>query len=390
MMPAAFVAPCAPSHKTRLAEAVRGFPRQARRGFASIRELNHRLYDRLRRRDDAVATIPPASICRLPDEPASGPDLCFGPYRIVDWVGTGGMSVVFRAVHVPSGRAAALKVLPLAWGADPELRQRLAYEAAALERIDHPNVRRVLQTGEVTDRPDGGYYLAMEWHPYALHNVLRARHPEPLPPNSALGIARGVAQGLSAAHDAGVLHRDVKPSNVLLRVDGTPVLTDFGLARLVGETFLDRRLTPSNVIVGTADYISPEQVAGEPVDGRSDLYSLGVVLYEMLAGHLPFESRRPLEMLRAHVEEPPLPLPTTVPPAARAILEQGLQKRPEARFATAAVMAGALAGAQASLFGVPGEQGGREDEQTDGFHYGFGLAPSAGGLEPSLSLSRGG
>jgi serine/threonine-protein kinase len=182
----------------------------------------------------------------------------------------------------------------------------------------------------------------MEWLPQAQDRVLRAQYPEPLAPNAALRLARGVAAGLAAVHAAGVVHRDVKPSNILLRADGSPVLTDFGLAAALAAVQASQRLTPSNVIVGTADYLAPEHIASGTVGGRTDIYSLGVVLYEMLAGYAPFAGRDPLKTLQAHLDEPPPPLPSTVPPAARAVVERALQKRPADRFASAEAVLAAL------------------------------------------------
>jgi serine/threonine protein kinase len=181
------------------------------------------------------------------------------------------MGAVFSAVHDVTKEAAAVKVLPTAWGADAELRARMAREAAVLEQISHPNVIRVLEAGAVEAHAGGGYYLAMEYLPHALDRVLRARYPEPLPPETALDLALGVARGLSAVHDAGLVHRDVKPSNILLRADGTPVLIDFGLVTIPAEVAQGRRLTAPNVIAGSADYMAPEQIAQAPLDGRTDL-----------------------------------------------------------------------------------------------------------------------
>jgi CRP-like cAMP-binding protein len=273
----------------------------------------------------------------------------FGAYRVVQQVGAGGMAVVYSAVHVESGRAVALKLLPLGWGAAPELRARLVREAAALQAVDHPHVVKVLDVGEVDARLGGGYFLAMEWLPHALDRILRAQYPAPLPPSQALRLTQQVAEGLQAVHAAGFVHRDVKPSNIMLRADGTPVLTDFGLAGVTTEGAADARLTATNVFMGTADYLAPEVVQSTDVAPTSDLYALGVVLYEMLAGHVPFAGRTPLDVLRAHVEEEPPPLPPEVPDAARTVVERALRKRPEARHASAAEMAHALAVARAEF-----------------------------------------
>ena len=251
-----------------------------------LRALNRALVDRL-----LLNTL-------LLEERDYGPGavvagLRFGPYRAVEQIGAGGMGAVFSAVHAASEEAAAVKVLPVAWGADPELRARLEREAEALRRIDHPNVVTVLEVGEVEARSGGGTYLAMEYLPHALDRVLRARYPEPLPRPSALALARGIAAGLGAVHAAGLVHRDVKPSNVLLRQDGTPVLIDFGLVTVLAEVARERRLTAPNVIPGSADYMSPEQVAGSPLDGRSDLYSLGIVLLRDAHRTRPLRRPRP-------------------------------------------------------------------------------------------------
>jgi CRP-like cAMP-binding protein len=266
----------------------------------------------------------------------------FGPYRVVAQLGSGGMAAVYSAVHVASNHAVALKVLPIGWGLAEELQKRLGREANVLRQISHPNVVRLLEVGTVDDRLGGGLFLAMEWLPNALDRTLRARFPDPLPTRSALTIARGAAAGLAAVHSRGIVHRDVKPSNVMLRADGTPVLVDFGLAMILSEVVEELRLTPENVIVGTADYVSPEQVEGTPLDGRSDVYSLGVVLYEMLAGYVPYADLDSLETLHAHVEKPPPPLPESVPATARAIVERSLRKRPEDRFPSADALMAAL------------------------------------------------
>jgi serine/threonine-protein kinase len=271
-----------------------------------------------------------------------------GPYRVVEQVGAGGMAAVYSAVHVGSEKAVAIKLLPLGWGAAPELRARLAREAAALQALDHPHVVRVLEVGEVDARLGGGHFLAMEWLPNGLDRILRVQYPEPLAPSLALRLARQVAEGLHAVHMGGFVHRDVKPSNIMLRADGTPVLTDFGLVGVPSEE-AGQRLTATNVFMGTADYMAPEVVQGACADARSDVYALGIVLYEMLAGYLPFAGRAPLDALRAHVEEEPPPLPLDVPVEAQVVVERALQKPPDERYASAAQMARALAAACAQI-----------------------------------------
>jgi serine/threonine protein kinase len=255
------------------------------------------------------------------------------------------MAVVYSAVHEDTGLVVALKVLPASWGMAPELKARLNREAAVLRRIEHPGVIRLLDIGTVADRLGGGTYIAMEWLPDALDRVLSAQFPKPMDYPAALRIAAAIGTALAAVHSAGLIHRDLKPSNILLRADGQAVLTDFGLAAALADTMSEQRLTPPNVLVGTADYLAPEVIAGQPVDARADLYALGVVLYEMLAGFVPFAGRDPLHMLRAHLDEPVPPLPPTVPSTVRSIVEQALQKNPQDRYATAEAMASAIGAA---------------------------------------------
>jgi CRP-like cAMP-binding protein len=273
----------------------------------------------------------------------------FGPYRVTEQLGAGGMAVVYSAVHVETAQAVALKLLPLGWGAAPELQARLEREALALRALDHPHVVKVLDVGAVDTRLGGGSFLALEWLPQGLDRILRAQYPEPLAPARALHIAEQIADGLHAAHDAGFVHRDVKPSNIMLRADGTPVLTDFGLVGLLSAEASGQRLTATNVFMGTADYLAPEVVQGTGAGPQSDLYALGVVLYELLAGTVPFAGRDPLETLRAHVEEAPPALPADVPEAACTVVEQALHKQPEERFASAREMTRALAAARAAI-----------------------------------------
>jgi serine/threonine protein kinase len=306
-----------------------------------LRSLNHALRDH-------IATLAP--LCQKGFEQAPGPaDLCFGSYRVIGQIGVGGMAVVFGAVHQMTGAIAAIKVLPIAGGASSVLRQRLYREATILQRIDHPRIVKLLEVGEVSSGLGGGCYIAMEYLPDSLLRVLSERPAKLLPVTRALRLARGIAEGLSIVHAAGLVHRDVKPSNIMLRQDGSPVLIDFSLTALVAEEALSSRLTPPNVLVGTAEYLAPEQIAGLPFDGRSDLYSLGVVLYEMLSGRTPFAGRVPFEVLLAHVGESPPLLPPTSPPAAVAVVNQALRKLPDDRFVSAGAMAQALSEAERAI-----------------------------------------
>jgi hypothetical protein len=166
----------------------------------------------------------------------SGPvGLRIGPYRVVAQVGVGGLAVVYSAVREDDGMAVALKVLPASWGAAVELRARLERESSILRSVQHPGIIRLLDIGPVADRLGGGTFIAMKWLSEALDRVLRAQYPEPMPPADAVRTAGGVAEALAAVDRAGLSHRDFKPSNPLLRADGQPVLTDFGLAAGLAE-----------------------------------------------------------------------------------------------------------------------------------------------------------
>jgi CRP-like cAMP-binding protein len=304
-----------------------------------LRALNHSVVKRLAMATDVIEQA------RFGNAVAGTVGLRFGPYRVLAQLGAGGMGVVYSAVHEETGVAVALKVLPASWGTAPDLKARLDREAAVLRRIEHPGVIRLLDIGAVADRLGGGTYIAMEWLPDALDRVLCAQFPEPMSCPTALRIASAVAEALGAVHAAGLIHRDLKPSNILLRADGQPVLCDFGLAAALADTMREQRLTPPNVLVGTADYLAPEVVAGQPVDACADLYALGVVLYEMLAGFVPFAGRDPLQTLRAHLDEAVPPLPSTIPPAVQAIVEKALQKNPVDRYTSATEMAAAISAA---------------------------------------------
>jgi hypothetical protein len=302
-----------------------------------LRALNRVVVQRLAR---ATAVIGQAG---LTDGGLGAAGLRFGPYRVVAQIGSGGMAVVYSAVHESTGMAVALKVLPASWGEAAWLRERLSREAEILRGIQHPGVVRLLDIGEVSERLGGGTFIAMEWLPDALDRELHERYPNPLPRADALRIAGAVAEALAVVHAAGLVHRDVKPSNILLRATGEPVLTDFGVAAVVEDVLSERRLTPPSVLVGTADYLAPEVISGEPVTAQTDIYALGIVLYEMLSGFVPFAGREPTEMLRAHCEEAIPPLPAEVPVAARQVVERAVHRDAQQRFSTANDMARAIA-----------------------------------------------
>jgi serine/threonine protein kinase len=219
-----------------------------------------------------------------------------GPYRIEARLGQGGMGVVFRARHERGGAVVALKVLRDELAADDAFRRRLAREARAAAEIDHPNLAPVLESGEADDR----LYLAVRYvDGRSLAERLRAEGP--LPTAGLVRLAAEVGGGLDALHRRGIVHRDVKPANILIGSDGTAVLGDFGLAKGRAYTVLTR---PGQVL-GTLDYLAPELIRGEPAGPPSDLYALGCVLFECLAGAPPFAGRGILRVGMAHLEEEP-------------------------------------------------------------------------------------
>jgi serine/threonine protein kinase len=271
--------------------------------------------------------------------PGYGAGFRVGPYCVVDLIAMGGQSVVYAARHASTGEEVALKVLPIAWSGVPTLRDRLRWEAGALARVDHPNVVRLVDVGTLGPHAGGGLYVAMERLASSLDRELRDRGP--FSTERAIVVVQGVLAGLAALHAAGLLHRDVKPANVLLRAGGAAVLADLGLS--VEAEAARASLTPWNAVVGTAEYLAPERIAGAPADVRSDLYAVGVMLYELLAGRAPFVGRRASAVMRAQRIAPPPRLADAVPPPLAAFVERALRKQPEARYQSANEMADALA-----------------------------------------------
>ena len=255
-----------------------------------------------------------------------------GPYRIEGLLGQGGMGIVFRALH-DDGRTVALKVLRDELAADDGYRQRLAHEARAAAEVDHPNLAPVLEAGEA----DGRLYLAVR---YVDGRSLAERLAVggPLAVGELVRLAADVAAGLDALHRRGIVHRDVKPANILLAADGTAVLGDFGLAKSRAWTVL----TKTGQVLGTPDYLAPEVIRGEPATPLSDLYGLGCVLFECLAGAPPFAGRGVLRVGMAHLtEEPGDPAAGRgdVPPALAWTVRQALAKDPADRPPSAVALA---------------------------------------------------
>jgi branched-chain amino acid transport system substrate-binding protein len=258
-----------------------------------------------------------------------------GPYRILERLGRGGMAVVYKAYQPGLDRYVALKILPAHLADEPGFGERFKREARAVAKLEHPHILPVYDYGQEGDLS----YIAMR---YVEGGTLKGLLGEPLELPLIVDLIGQIGEALDYAHEHGVIHRDVKPSNVLLDKDNWALLTDFGVARMVEAT---QQLTATGVGVGTPAYMSPEQGQGKKVDGRSDIYSLGVTLYEMLTGRVPFEAETPLAVVWKHVNEP-LPLPSSinpeVPEAVERVVLKAMAKAPEDRYSTAGELAMAL------------------------------------------------
>jgi serine/threonine-protein kinase len=260
-----------------------------------------------------------------------------GQYQIVELLGKGGMATVYRALQPSLGRSVAVKVLPPVLAGDETFVARFRREAMVVAGLAHPNILPVYDFGAFNG------YLAIVMM-YVLGGTLRTRLGEPMPVTTAVRIVGQVADALSYAHERGIIHRDVKPTNILMARPDWALLADFGIAHLADH----RTLTLTGGKFGTPQYMSPEQAAGDPVDARSDLYSLGIVLYEMLSGRVPFTAPTTLATLQQHLTTPPPPISVfrrDLPPGLIEVLNRALAKSPAARFSSAAEFHEALAAA---------------------------------------------
>jgi serine/threonine protein kinase len=271
-----------------------------------------------------------------------------GPYVIQSLLGQGGMGEVYRARDSRLNRDVAVKVLPPAFADDGERRARFEREAQAIATLSHPNILNIFDTGVV----DKQLYVVME---LLEGETLRDRlNRSPLPPRKSVEYAVQIARGLGAAHDKGLVHRDLKPENIFLLEDGQLKILDFGLARSAvsaaaagatsaGETVA--ALTDAGTVMGTVGYMAPEQIKGQAVDGRADLFAFGAVLYEMLTGRRAFQRDTSAETMTAILRDDPPELTAIrgdVPPAIERIVRHSLEKNPKERFQTARDVAFAL------------------------------------------------
>jgi serine/threonine-protein kinase len=259
-----------------------------------------------------------------------------GAYQIREPLGTGGMATVYKAYHPALRRDVAIKILAPHLVGDPLCRARFQREAHTIARLEHRAILPIYDVGE----EDGLFYLVMRYvDGGTLEDLITG---QALPLERAVQLIGQVAEALAHAHRQGVIHRDIKPANILIDRDGNALLADFGIAKLVEET---RQLTSTGARLGTALYMAPEQVLGHSLDGRTDIYALGVVLYEALTGTCPFMADELLALALMHVHSAPRPpslLNSAIPPALDRVIEWALAKNPAERFQSAESMATAL------------------------------------------------
>jgi serine/threonine-protein kinase len=258
-------------------------------------------------------------------------------YEVQELLGSGGMASVYRAHDKLLERSVALKILHDHFSRDPEYVERFRREARAIARVSHPNIVTVIDRGTY----EGQEYIVFE---HVRGETLKdlVKRNGPLPVGEALAFVHQVARALAFAHDQGIVHRDVKPHNVLVDDERGAKVTDFGLARSLE---LDQDITQTGTVMGTSDYISPEQASGQPADERSDQYALGVLLYELLAGEVPFPAEGYMAAAVRHVQDP---VPSIrerrrdVSPKVDELIQRAMAKRPEDRFPTTAALIAAL------------------------------------------------
>lgn len=280
-----------------------------------------------------------------------------GRYRLESRIASGGMAHVWSATDEVLQRTVAVKIMRPDLGHEEQFARRFRDEAVHSAGLNHTNIATVFDYGE----DDGLAFLVMEYvEGQTLSAIMKERGP--LPASEVRSILGQAAQALGVAHEHRVVHRDVKPANILVREDGLVKLTDFGIARALDAS----GHTQHGEMLGTPNYISPEQVRGEPVTGSSDLYALGVVGHEMLSGHRPFDRETPIATAMSHLTEPPPALPDDVPEDLASVIHDCLDKDPAKRPLNAAIVAVRL---------------GLGDQEVMGLAIGLATALNAGGDE---------
>src|SRR5262245_31930657 len=297
-------------------------------------------------------------------------DTRLGQYQLTEVVGRGGMAMVYKAYQSSLERFVAIKLL--SHTDDPQFAERFKLEARTIANLQHPNILPIYDYGE----QQGMLYLVLQYieNGASLADTLGAQM-EPAP---TLRLMARVLEALGYAHERGIIHRDIKPSNILLLSPRWPMLADFGIAKLMSD---DQRLTMSGMIVGTAAYMAPEQATGRPVDARTDLYSAGIVLYELLTGRVPFEADTPIAVLIKHSYEappPPRSLNPSLPEAVEVALLRALAKDPADRYQSAAEMAEALEQVAVEIERAPAH-----DQRADLYQSGL-QASEAGRWETAI------
>lgn len=256
-------------------------------------------------------------------------------YEVLEKIGEGGMGVLYKAVDLKLKRTVALKLLSEQLSRETHPKARLEREAQAASALNHPHICTVHEVGEA----EGQSYIAMEY--VGGHTLKALAVPGGLPVETVLCYGAQIADALAHAHERGVIHRDLKSANVVITHEGQVKVLDFGLAKRLPErekaegTYATESLIQEGAIAGTLPYMAPEVLSGKPADARSDLWALGVVLYEMAAGQLPFRGQSGYELSSMILRDPPPPLPENVPAGLRAVITRLLAKEPGLRYRSA-------------------------------------------------------
>lgn len=306
-------------------------------------------------------------------------DVLGGRYELTDRIAAGGMGEVWKATDQILGRTVALKLLKDGLTDEVGFTERFRNEARLSAALTHGNVAQVYDYGE----DDGTAYLVMEYVPGMPLSKIIAENA-PISAADTAGLLAQAAAALNAAHRSGLIHRDVKPANMLVTADGIVKLTDFGIARAVGSA----AMTKTGEVMGTAQYLAPEAALGHEITGLADVYALGVIAYEMVSGRRPFDSDSPVALALAHVNQPPPQMPQEVPPPVRAIILATLEKDPSLRPETAAEFSRAMRQAvtDSSRMGFdPNQRAPKSDAPTPDATSGPHGTPAGGSSGPQHS-----